>query len=755
MDRWVFSFITGILTSLFWPALPNPIYLSLLGVFLWVSAPDGWKRAVSGILIGATLTASLGHWYQYWQYCLSQNGEIQHLQGRVINHQVSPTGARLLLKVSVHNGKDTGLIEPLIMLSWFEPPQALTSGDVLDGYVKLKPARGTANQGGFAYESWLLSKRVVATGYLVPGLPHRLQQNTLPMRQSVRDSVLASSSLQLPWLLALSVGDRSALTDQDWALLQRTGIGHLLAISGLHLGLVILVVFFVLRGMMRLVASVFDLPQRIDYHTLTVWGTVLVGCAYTQIAGANTPVVRAWLALLFMAMATTTRVYMPPSAILLFVLAILLVVWPFSILSVSLWLSGFAVSVLIFLFWRWHGELVQKSWLGRIRGYVLLQGGLSLAMLPITAFFFAVIPWMSFWLNLIAVPVVSLVLVPLVLVITISLFLATDAISALVQAFDFLVIHGVEWLWYFASMSGGWVDVGDIPVTASLLALVGLFTLTLPALPFQRRFSYLLFIPLASHFLPVKSDNWTVNVLDVGQGLSVVIQQGENAIIYDTGAAYPSGFNMANAVVLPFIASRGVTSVEHLFVSHLDNDHAGGLNVILDAFPTLETWFTHDRCVASQPFFWRALSIHILWPLSATDSSNAMSCVIRIADARHSVLLTGDIDKHTEQSLVELYGKKVLNSDILLAPHHGSDTSSSGPFIRAVSPEYVVFSEGFMNRWHFPAQKVVNRYYRENVQMLATSGSGQVTFLLREKEADIEISTFRQHISPLWYLRDR
>lgn len=237
--------------------------------------------------------------------------------------------------------------------------------------------------------------------------------------------------------------------------------------------------------------------------------------------------------------------------------------------------------------------------------------------------------------------------------------------------------------------------------------------------------------------------------MDVGQGLSVVVLKGNKALVYDVGAAYPSGFNMADSVLLPFLRSKGLREISALVVSHFDNDHSGSLPALRKKMAVKSLFTTKDLCRQNWQLTWQGLSVKALWPDDPSlYGDNNSSCVLRISDGYFSLLLTGDIDASVEAKLIARYGT-ALRSNVLIAPHHGSNTSSSMVFINTVKPDFVVFSQGFMNRWGFPKKAVVKRYQETDVQLYRTSKHGQVQISINDREA--QVSTFRQKIYPYWY----
>lgn len=238
----------------------------------------------------------------------------------------------------------------------------------------------------------------------------------------------------------------------------------------------------------------------------------------------------------------------------------------------------------------------------------------------------------------------------------------------------------------------------------------------------------------------------------MGQGLSVVIIKQNQGMVYDTGARYPSGFNMADSVIVPYLRYQHLNQINRLVLSHEDNDHAGALKSLQAALPVDTLISSKTACFAGQYFIWQGLSVRPLWPLERVPLSqrvgNDQSCVLMISDGRFRVLLTGDISQDVERRLVVLYGK-ALKADLLLAPHHGSNGSSSQVFLNQVSPQWVVFSQGQGNRWSFPRKEVLKRVQKVGAHFLCTSVSGQITFLFEGKVMKSRV--FRPYNGDVWY----
>jgi competence protein ComEC len=280
----------------------------------------------------------------------------------------------------------------------------------------------------------------------------------------------------------------------------------------------------------------------------------------------------------------------------------------------------------------------------------------------------------------------------------------------------------------------------------------------------------LLMLAIFINFFSVREDkSWQVSVLDVGHGLAIVIEKNNHVFIYDTGASYPSGFNMADAAILPYLAHQGYQSIDGVIISHNDNDHAGGLRHLRAKIP-IERVIANDsklnpdsECLSGQNFSWQGLEFEVLSPMQAHGDKNDDSCVVIISDGIHRVLLPGDISVKQERRLLSVASiRNKLSSDLLIVPHHGSKSSSSRQFLTAVSPHYAVFSAGYLNRWHMPTDKISARYNAFNITTFNTAELGMVTFKFSPKytrkqaakavKKNIEVSNYSQDMRPYWFV---
>lgn len=661
--------------------------------------------------------------------------------------------------------------------------QAITPrpGEAWRLLLRVKPPHGFSNPAGFDYEKWLFSQRIIATAYIrknksltqdKQGKPdklektghlqvnHRLPELDQPARidgmrldlgRHINERLAGSPYRGI--VTALATGDRREISPQQWLVLQKTGTSHLMAISGLHVGLVAGIVFFVIRFAWSSV-PIFTLIY--PAHKAAAIAGVLLALFYSLLAGFSLPTQRAllMLTLLSISMLCSRRVRL--LNILSLSLIVILIFDPLSVLSAGFWLSFSAVAMIIYTL------LHRKKMPGRVVNgaarAITLQWKLSLMMAPVTLMFFQQIPFAGPLANLVAIPVVAFLIVPLVLLASLSYLVTGKGFvdQYLYQAAEFLL----QSLWLLLDKLSVATDVLSFSSHQSAVALAGLvFAVLIVLLPAGLKMRKLAFAGLLVFFYPLQSElregEIRMLVLDVGQGLSVIIMTAKHTLLFDTGARFSERFNAGEAAVLPVIKSLSRNKVDTMIVSHGDNDHSGGAVSVLagiDVQRVISNEIISDRkvtpCLAGQQWQWDGVMFRIIHPASGeTESGNNSSCVLHIQSQYGSVLLPADIEEEAEQAILLRYAGS-LASSILLAPHHGSKTSSSEEFIDAVGPELVVFPAGWMNRYKHPAETVVKRYSDRGIDTLITGGCGSINVYAGPDS--IKVEAWRQVNRSIW-----
>ncbi len=648
-----------------------------------------------------------------------------------------------------------------VRLSWYRSNESIAPGEYWQFKVKLKRPYGFMNPGGFDYEYWLFHQNIRATGYVLRGDENqRLNQSSYFSINAFRHVIkmrIQSLLYEKPLgnlITALILGDRSGIQQSQWQILRNTGTSHLMAISGLHIGFIFAVVFFLVRNIVTIhhgLLLYFPAPR------LAMVAGLLAAIIYAALAGFSLPTKRALIMLACAVSANLLAKQLPFTIILAVCLLLVLIQDPFAVYTAGFYLSFIAVAIILYgmchrvglpgLWWRW----------GRVQTIVVL------GLFPLTIYYFQSIALLSIPANLIAIPVVSLFIVPLSLMAAVFSFLSTEIAALLFHLTHFVF----EALWLFLQALSQ-LDLANWnrtrPTLWSLLfALVGIAILFMPkGLP-GRSLALICFLPLFffHNERPDKGEFW-FSLLDVGQGLAAVIQTQNHTLLYDTGAKFSSKFNAGEAVVLPFLFANGINSLDKVIISHGDNDHIGGLDSILDRLPVDEilssvfiekTGVTTTPCLAGQHWQWEGIYFEILHPSldkEQFDENNA-SCVLKIDQGKTSLLLTGDIEKKAEKYLIQQSSEK-LAASVLLLPHHGSKTSSTESFIDTVRPELALSASGYRNRFGFPKKVIMERYRKRGIEPLVSSDSGAIHMIFNNM--GLSVTEWRETHRRFWHTAD-
>ncbi len=618
-----------------------------------------------------------------------------------------------------------------LRLSWHDAP-AVTAGARWSLPVRLRAAHGFATPGAWDYEGWLYWQGIRYTGYVSADAEARKLIDAgccwlARFRQHLGLAVdeLDVSARARGVIKALTLGESSGLDTQLKALLRDTGTSHLMAISGLHIGLVAglggLLTGLVWRRLPRLCGRV---PARFAGIT----AGLLVAGLYALMAGMGLPTQRALIMLTLLAAATLWRQEGNPLQPLA-VAAFGVLAWhPPSVLSLGFWLSFVAVAAIVSVL-TWYGS--QSRW----RQAVRIQLAVSLALWPILGAFGVTASGAAPLINLVLVPVFSVFVVPVSLLGVMALLplpwfgsgllqFAATAIDLMIEALAY--VDGLSFAWTSNSLLNGWQLIAALLAVALLLAPPGM-PLRLLALP--------LFATVWLPHAPVLEHGaFKLHVLDVGQGLSTVVETRNHTLIFDTGPQYPSGFNTASNVVVPFLRTIDRGHVDRLVLSHGDNDHAGGVAELVEQI-TVDRVLSGEperldvaaaRCTAGEAWQWDGVRFRFLHPQAgASWEGNNASCVLKVSNRGGSVLLTGDIEKRVERQMIERLGDE-LRSDVVVAAHHGSRSSSTRAFVESTRPTFVVYSAGWANRYGFPADEVKARWADAGAAGVNTADQGAI-----------------------------
>ncbi len=611
----------------------------------------------------------------------------------------------------------------------------LRVGDRWRFMVRLKRPHGLLNPGSFDYERWLYAKGIIATGSIrAHSPPQRLAEAERYPLDRYRQQVVDTFHRLLPGnpytgiLAALAVGDESGITPWQWELLNRVGIGHLMSISGSHIGLVAGIVFgLVWFGWSRSP----NLALRWPATRAAALGTILGAGGYTLLSGLSVPAQRSFLMAAVAMAALLLQRPVVPSRILALALLAVLISDPEAPLMAGFWLSFGAVATILYsVSGRWRE--------GRVLGQTLgLQLNITLAMLPPTLVFFQQFPLWSPIANLIAIPWVDCTVLPLSLLAALAGPLG-DAVQTGLLELAALTLDGLWQIMVWLDRWPGMVLYRPAPPLWTLLfALPGMALLLAPhGLPGRW-----LGVPLCLPLLwppavgPEPGGFW-FTFLDAGSGPAAVVQTRHHTLVYDTGPKLGTTLDAGRAVVVPFLRRQGATQVDLLIVSHADGQHTGGVRSLRELMPVVRILTSApdqtpidgaEPCQAGQTWEWDGVRFQILHPPERGFSEDNASCVLRVEGAAGRVLLTGDIESSAETALAAKDGTG-LAAEILVAPHHGHRNLSTPVFLNAVQPRYILLASGYRNRFGYPRPDTVARYQETGATVLDPAAEGALTF---------------------------
>lgn len=652
-------------------------------------------------------------------------------------------------------------IPPQVRVSWFEPPHIPAIGEIWELEVRLQRPRGTSNPGVFDYESWLFREKIQATGYVVRGERNRLLwSGTTTVIDRFRSEfvrrayVAANSADTAAVMVAIGVGQRHLIAREQWQSFAISGTSHLMAISGLHVGLAALAAFlfaFVLLGLCP--------GRRNSYVAAIAFGT-LCALVYAAISGFGVPARRAVLMLVVAGITVTRRRQVDAAAAVALAAAIVFLVDPIATMTPGFHLSFAAVVVLLWLARRKDVALRTLRLPDGPRKLLLTQVYLLFGLLPLTALIFQRFAVVATPVNLVAVPLFSIVTVPF----TLAGMVVGDLSEPLATGLLKIAAHSIQILQSFITciVSLPFADVGiaQIDGAAWLFVFLPLIWAVLPRGWPGRGLAVLGIVAIVS-WKPAPPpagcfDTW---VLDAGQGLAVVVQTHNDVMLFDTGMAWRGGGSVADQSIVPFLRSRRIDRISWLVVSHADLDHSGGLGAIRDAVPVGSVLSgesllqgSDQRCLAGQRWLSGQIEFAVLHPTGgARHEGNASSCVLRVSAGPHGLLLTGDIEAESERELIQ--SGIQLESNVVLVPHHGSMTSSTVPFTDSVQPEFAVVSAGFANRWGFPKRQVVERWRAAGAEVLSTATSGAIHFRVCVQGGVVRMTRERERRYRFWHAR--
>ena len=638
-------------------------------------------------------------------------------------------GARLPRKLLLSWHRSAGTEEGAALLE-----QTVHPGERWLLTVRLRPPHGHVNPYGFDYEAWLLERGVGATGYVRQkgerrrlGSRNSLLDSVERARESVRDRFRAQlgATPAAGILAALAVGDQRAISAEEWRLFNRTGVTHLMSISGLHVTLVSgLMAWLVAFGWRRVPAAALRLPAR----KAAAAAAIVAALGYTLLAGFAVPAQRTFFMVAVVAAALWCGRITSASRTLALALAVIVAADPWAPLAPGLWLSFGAVALIFY---------VARSG-ARVLQWIRMQWAITVGLAPAALLLFGQVSLAGPLANALAIPVVSAMVTPL------ALLAALIPLAFILETASFLVEWLLAFLEWCAALPGALWQQHMPPLWAAAAAIAGTLWLLAPRGVPSRGAGLALMAPAFALAppAPAAGEAW-ITALDVGQGLAVVVRTAGRTLLYDAGPAYGAEADSGGRIVVPMLRGAGVRRLDAMVVSHEDADHIGGALTVLE---TLEVQSLASslppghalnalvpealRCSAGRRWEWDGVRFEFLHPPVGWEATrrNNQSCVLRVEAGGAAMLLTGDIERAAEAVLVE----KGVKADVMLVPHHGSRTSSSEQFIAALAPRWAIVPAGYRNRFGHPAREVLARYEGAGVRVLRTDLDGAISIVLKQ-----------------------
>ena len=660
-----------------------------------------------------------------------------------------PQSLRFLLRIeTAHVAGVPVRVPQRVMASWHgrgtQSMPLVQAGERWAMTLRLRPVHGAANPHGFDRELWLWQHGVGATATVRSGGKDPIAQRLASAPWGVdraRQAVVRAIEDRVPdprvggVLRALVVGEQSAIEREDWAVFRTTGVAHLMSISGLHVTMFAWMAMHVLGWVWRRWADVWPAVLLAwPSPSVAAWGGVVLAAGYAVFAGWGLPAQRTVLMLaVVVALRWSARPW--PWPVVWSVAMWVVVCWdPWALLQAGFWLSFVAVGLLMLSAQPERSSAEPSLWRAAWRGLRLMvreQSLMTVALVPLTLWWFAQVTWVSWFANLIAIPWVTLLVTPLGLLGVVWSPMWDAAAWAMGVLMGVLSLMA-EWPWA-ASM---WAVP---PWPLALLAVLGGAVSVMPWPTVVRLLGLFALAPALS-FAPARPEagGFELVALDVGQGSAVVVRTARHTLLYDTGPAYGPGSDAGQSVVLPYLWAHG-ERLDAVVVSHADSDHAGGAAAVARAFPSARWLSSFDdepqrRCVAGQQWTWDGVRFEVVHPLPSDYgadgrgrlSSNAMSCVLMVSNGAQRAWLGGDIDAAHETRWA--LANPEVRADVMLAPHHGSASSSSPVLLNTLRPRWVLVQAGYLNRWGHPVPAVVARYEQRGMAWQATPQCGATTW---------------------------
>ena len=761
-------------------ALPNFGWALLLPGFLPILLfpPKSFSLRVARAVLLAVLASGLGFYHAAWhaqqRLAISLHEEWQGRDIAVIGvvaelPRSHPQGLHFSFDVEEILTPQAN-VPPHIYLSTYREkasaPLALHAGERWKLTLRLKQPHGGSNPHGFDFELWALENNVRALGYVhnkgnnvridtqARGLSYRIES----WRVTVRDK-FQTALTNAPYagvLSALAIGDQSSISQAQWQVFTRTGVNHLMSISGLHITMLASLGFALTYWLWRRsVRLTLILPARKSAALVAL----LVALCYALLSGFAVPAQRTVYMVGAVAIALFLNRNFSLGQILAIALLGVLIPDPWAVMSPGFWLSFGAVSLILYVT---AYRLKPSHWLME---YGKVQWAMTIGLIPMLLGLFQQVSLVSPIANAFAIPLVSLIVVPLALLGAVlpPYFSNWDVPLWLAHGMMSWTMIFLEWLNDLPQAV--WTQHAP-PAWSIAAGMLGVLVILLPKGFPARWLGFLMLLPMFLNIPePPVQDSVRLIIFDVGQGLAVAAQTRHHAILYDTGPNFSNGADSGNRILIPTLRAIGISKLDGLILTHDDSDHTGGAASVMQAMPV--SWLASSlpdehplmqavtdkkRCTDGQTWQWDGVNFEMLHPDAGSYamkniSDNNKGCVLRISIGDRHILLAADIEKESEQQLLKEHADK-LPSALLVVPHHGSMTSSTDEFIAAVHPEFAVFTVGYRNRFGHPKQQVVQRYALSGAKLLRSDEDGAI---LAEMNAQgMQVESYRKTHRRYW-----
>lgn len=761
--------------------------LLVLLVLLW--SRSSWL-ARAGILIamgclGFAYAAAHATWRMADELAFDDEGRDIAVVGVIASLPVRlERGVRFELDVerivapSVH-------VPSRVLLGWYSGDPggdgAVQPGERWAFTVRLKRPHGTMNPGGFDFEAWMLERNLRASGYVRAGRndPPAMRVHAMVWApryaiERARSNLRAQLQPKLEGkryggvLLALVLGDQRAISDADWTLFNRTGIGHLVSISGLHITMIASLVGLAVGAMWRRSPV---LLARAAAQTAAVIAGLIAAFSYALLAGWGVPAQRTVVMLATVGAAWLFSSRIGAATSLALAAALVCLIDPWAVLAPGFWLSFGAVAAIVWVVQGRPMHLAASGLRPLLHAAARVQIAVTLALVPATVLLFHQLSIVSPLANAVAIPVVSWAVTPLALlgaalaVIPAPVSLLAEPVLGAADAIFAIVAALLEWA---ASFAWANVPVATPPLVLVVLAAVGVvWVLAPPGWPLRVAGAVAILPMFVWPALRAADNEVWVTALDVGQGSALLVETNQHVWLYDAGPRYSADTDAGERLILPYLRHRGIGKLDGLIVSHLDNDHSGGAASILRAVsvdrvmssiapghPVLNARADVERCAAGMRWSTGTLTFAVLHPAApdyeAKRPTNSMSCVVLITSGATRLLLTGDVPLADESAL--LAREPALRADWLAVPHHGSRSSSSAVLLDTLGATAAVAQTGYRNRFRHPEAEVVARYHARKIQFFRTDYSGALQWRFAGDGAST-VSSSREMQARYWHNR--